>query len=382
MKYKCRVCGGDIYEDALLLKNVPASAQDMPSKEELENDYPIDMELVECKRCGLLQLTGEPVDYYRNVIRATGLSTTFQNIRRKEYKELIEKYNLQGKRIVEFGCGKGENLEILKEFPVRAFGIENNEEFVEICREKGLDVSRGFAENGEYRISEELFDGFICFNFLEHQPYPNDFLQAIYNNLKEGAVGIITVPDFEYVINNSTYFYLTRDHILNFTEDTMRFALVSNGFEILYSGKVNEDNIEMIVKKKEKMNLTGFINDSNQLKEEINHYIDSIESSRKIAVWGASHYAFAVIQLSEIYDKLTCIIDSAKFKQGRFSPASHVPIVSPDEAEDYGIGTIIIMAPGYIKEIAASIREKFGEKMQIFAVDGKSIKNLSKEKDW
>lgn len=381
MRYKCRVCGGDIYEDTLILKNVPASAQDMPSVEQLKNDCAIDMELAQCKKCGLLQLMGQPVAYYRDVIRATGLSVTFQNIRRAEYRTFIEKYHLANKRIIEFGCGKGENLEILKEFPVQAYGLEHNKEFVKICREKGLNVYQGFVENEQYKIGEELFDGFVCYNFLEHQPYPNDFLQGISNNLKEGAVGIITVPDFEFVVKNSTYFYLTRDHILNFTEDTLRFALESNGFKVLQAGKVNADGIEMIVQKKEKINLNCFIEDSNCLKNEIHEHIYSIENNKGIAVWGASHYAFAVIQLAEIGDKLTCIIDSAKFKQGRFAPASHVPIISPDEAENRDLGTIIIMAPGYIKEITEIIKKRFGEKVQIFALDEKCVKDLSNEKE-
>ena len=167
MRYKCRVCGGDIYEDTLILKNVPASAQDMPTVEQLKNDCAIDMELAQCKKCGLLQLMGQPVAYYRDVIRATGLSVTFQNIRRAEYRTFIEKYHLANKRIIEFGCGKGENLEILKEFPVQAYGLEHNKEFVKICREKGLNVYQGFVENEQYKIGEELFDGFVCYNFLD-----------------------------------------------------------------------------------------------------------------------------------------------------------------------------------------------------------------------
>ena len=63
---------------------------------------------------------------------------------------------------------------------------------------------------------------------------------------------------------------------------------------------------------------------------------------RRLAMWGASHQGFTLASTSALGESLAYIIDSAPFKQGRFAPASHVPIVAPDhyfeepvDADDY-----------------------------------------------
>ena len=48
-----------------------------------------------------------PVDYYRDVIRAGGFSTTMTELRRRQYKHLIETYGLEGKKFIEVGGVEG-----------------------------------------------------------------------------------------------------------------------------------------------------------------------------------------------------------------------------------------------------------------------------------
>ena len=67
-------------------------------------------------------------------------------LRRRQYRHLIEKYGLEGKKILEAGCGRGEFLSVLREFPVQAYGIEHKEDLVEIARKEGLSVWRQFPE--------------------------------------------------------------------------------------------------------------------------------------------------------------------------------------------------------------------------------------------
>ena len=53
------------------------------------------------------------------------------------------------------------------------------------------------------------------------------------------------------------------------------------------------------------------------------------------------------------------MMDSAPFKQGRFAPASHIPIVAPDYFRKDPADAILIVAPGYTDEIAEIIRNKY-----------------------
>ena len=185
----------------------------MPDAEHVGADKGLTLDLCQCSGCGLVQFDCEPVDYYRDVIRAGGYSTTMAELRRKQYKHLIETYHLEGKRFIEVGCGQGEFLQVLKEFPVEVHGIEHDPALVELAKSKGIDVVQGFTETEDTVFPGGLYDVFLSFNFLEHQPDPVTMLRAIWNNLEDDAMGLITVPSFEYIMEHSSYYELIRDHI-------------------------------------------------------------------------------------------------------------------------------------------------------------------------
>ena len=51
---------------------------------------------------------------------------------------------LTGKKFIEVGCGRGEFLGVLKEFPVQAFGIEHKHDLVESAQKEGINVREEF----------------------------------------------------------------------------------------------------------------------------------------------------------------------------------------------------------------------------------------------
>ena len=211
---RCIACGAPLWETPLLtLDNMPASAQHMPGADSVDKDQGLTLDLCQCTGCGLVQFDCEPVDYYRDVIRAGGFSKTMVELRRYQYRHLIDTYGLEGKRFIEVGCGQGEFLKVLSEFPVEAFGIEHDAKLVEAARAQGLAVSQGFTESEDTVFPGGLYDVFLSFNFLEHQPNPNTMLQAIYRNLEDDGMGLITVPSFEYIMDHDSYYELIRDHI-------------------------------------------------------------------------------------------------------------------------------------------------------------------------
>ena len=372
---KCLVCGGRLFDEPLLeFDNMPASAQDIPDEKGIEKDAGISLRLHQCMGCGLVQFDCEPVEYYRDVIRSGGFSTTMVNLRKKQYSHLIEKYHLENKKFIEIGCGRGEFLSVLKEFPVKAYGIEHKNDLIEIAVNNGLEVTEGFVENGDIIIPNGPFDVFLSFNFFEHQPDPNGMLQGIYNNLTEDGMGLITVPSLEYIIEHNGYYELIHDHLVYYTFDTLRFVLEKNGFEVLEQEMVNRDTLSMIVRKKKRLNVSKIKQSYTTICEEVNTYVDKLrQNGKKVAIWGASHQGFTLASTAQLSKKIEYIIDSAPFKQGKYAPASHIPIISPEEATKQPVDAIIIIAPGYTDEIAEIIKEKFGENTEIAVMMSRNL---------
>lgn len=389
---RCIVCGQALPEQELfVLENAPASAQQIPDAEEVLADQGMTLELYQCSGCGLVQFACEPVAYYRDVIRAGGFSTTMTELRRRQYRHLIENWHLKEKHFFEAGCGRGEFLQILTEFPVAAYGIEHKQDLVIIARKAGLQVWRDFPETAE-RDLKGPYDVFLSFNFLEHQPDPNVMLQAIYHNLTEDGMGLVTVPALEYILEMGSYYELIRDHLAYYSFDTLRILMERNGFRVLEEEMVNRDTIAVIVKKDTELlrsmkrerqtavtsvDIRPLLEGYEIVSREISELLaDYKTEEKKLAIWGASHQGFTLAGTLGLGHQVAYIIDSAPFKQGRFAPASHLPIVAPGHFYQDPVDGILIVAPGYTDEIAGSIREKFGNDVQIFTLRSNHVERL------
>ena len=435
MNMTCIACGHAL-SPLMTLDDMPASAQNIPAASELAEDHPLSLTLCQCPSCGLVQFDTEPVDYYRDVIRAGGGTRTMTRLRHEEYARLLtamQEHHIHGRRIVEVGCGRGEFLRMWQNLaenpegaaalardqardplsgqpnaaPLHLVGIEHKPALVEEANAfaatsadaetpvtetaaaaqtasaapaPAYRVYEGFA-TGDVRYPEGPFDAFVQFNFLEHQPDPCDMLRNIGRNLKPQALGLITVPSFEYILRYNGYYELLRDHIANYTEFTLQKLLQDCGFELLSMDIVNRDTIEAIVRKADPDELSELhysgrlidvyaLRDSyDRLSASVNAHIDHLsESHRTMAIWGASHQGFTLAATTKLGGRVEYIIDSAPFKQGRFSPASHIPIVAPDYAVAHPVDEILIVAPGYTDEIAGIIRERFDENVRILVL--------------
>ena len=356
---KCKVCYGDFFEEALLCYgNMPAVAQCLPDENGLADDSGVDLNIYQCSECGLIQLDSEPVAYYREVIRAAGFSDEMKSFRRKQFKKFIDKYSLADKSIIELGCGCGEYLGLMKECCKNVFGLEAGKESVKKCIENNLNVVEGYVENEDYRISNAPFDAFFTLNFLEHVPNINSFLKGIYNNLSENAIGLVEVPNFDMLLKNNVFSEFMKDHLYYFTQQTLKRTLEINGFDVIEIQPVWYDYIlSAVVKRREKTDLVSFHKVQAELEKEVDAYI---VKHKKIAIWGAGHQAFAVMSLLDLGAKIEYVVDSAPFKQGRFTPATHIPIVAPEKLKEVPVEAVIVMAGSYSDEVSGIIKQNYG----------------------
>ena len=404
----CIACGRILPETSLFeLTSAPASAQDIPDAKEVQNDEGVTLHLRQCSGCGLVQFDCEPVAYYRDVIRAGGGSSTMRELRASQYRHLIETYHLEGKTFFEAGCGRGEFLKFLQEFPVEIYGMEHKADLVEMARKEGLRVWREFPEREDQRfghspeasmlpesgwsVPEKPFDVFLSFNFLEHQPRPDIMLKAIWNNLAEDGMGLVTVPSLEYILEKGSYYELIRDHIAYYTFDTLRALLNHCGFEVLEEEMINRDTLSMVVRKMAMPETDADVGAKGAGVSIIAPLTEGYEivtaevralterlarEGKRLAMWGASHQGFTLASTSALGNHLAYIIDSAPFKQGRFAPASHVPIMAPDHYFEEPVDAVLIVAPGYTDEIAGIIKTRFGGKVETMTLRTNRIEHL------
>ena len=369
----CRVCEGNL--DLLLTyENMPKAAQYLPAQEDLVTEKGVDLRVCQCTQCGLVQRDNDPVPYYKEVIRAVGFSEDMKKFRSRQFEQLSFHHNLYNKKVVEIGCGTGDYLSLIKKNKINCYGIEASKIVVQKCIDKGLDVYEMFVDGVEDKIPHAPFDAFFIMNFFEHLPNPNGTLQGIHANLTEDAIGVVEVPNFDMMIRENLFSEFIGDHLFYFTHDTLVQTLQHNGFEVVDCQETWYNYIlRATVKKRTSIDLSKFAEFRKWLTEDLHHYINQFGT---VAAWGAGHQALAMLSLANLGDKIRYIIDDAPFKQNKYSPATHIPIVSSKNLDIDPVDAVIVMAASYSDEVARKLKESHGDKVNIAILRERSLEYL------
>lgn len=358
---KCRSCGAEFFKSPLLsYKNSPESAQNFISDLSSTNDLPVNLKIYQCSKCGLIQHNLQPVSYYKKVIRAVSFSKEMTDFRLQQLDDWLQKYSLKNKSILEVGSGKGEYLDLFKKIGLKKiYGLEFENNNIEYILSQGNDATQGYLEDGLEYIKGQPFDAFAIFSFMEHWPNPKLGIEVLNKFLNPNAYGLIEVPNFDMIKEKGLYTEFTVDHIFYFDQKSLSNFLTSNGFEILSIKNIwNDYIISVEVVRREPLNVEIFNNKFKIIKLSLNDYLDEINANKAV-IWGAGHQALTVISLTNIKNKIDYIVDSATFKQNKYTPESHLLINPPDYMLKDKPDSIIVMAAGFSDEIVKIINTKY-----------------------
>ena len=374
-RHLCRACGLPLPSGGgLTLTGLPASAQGFLAVEDIVDDETVTLNIVECEGCGVVQTRNPPVEYFREVIRASGYSPEMRAHREHQFRKFVEDHQLEAGKILEIGCGRGENLEILASLGIECFGIEYGEESISRLDEIGLSAEKMFFDTGVEQVPDAPYDSFIFLNFLEHIPRPREMFSGIHNNLKNGAVGLVEVPNFDMILENSMFTEFVSDHIFYFSRDSLEAILRCNGFDVLECKETwHRYTLSAVVKRREVVDFSKMTNLTDQLTDEVTQFCD-LHQGNEIAVWGAGHQALTVMALAQLQDRVKYVIDSAPFKQNRYTPGTHLPIVAPEVFFSDSVDAVLIIAGSYTHEVCETIRRSITRSVQIGVLDGASVR--------
>ncbi len=369
----CRSCGSEITMGPLLYyEGMPSMIQNLPLEKADALRSTVDLAVIECNSCGLVQLDGKYiVPYYKDVIRSSSVSKEMMSFRREQFLRFAEKYSCIDKRYAEVGCGSGEYLGIMKDFIPDSFGIENNPSAVLACRAAGLEVKQGYIDDVNLTSEIEVFG---CFNFLEHIPKPIPFLKRIRELISDDAVGIVEVPNFDMMGGEGVFSDFSCEHLSYFTKSSLQVALMLSGFDVMLMSDVWHGHIisaEVCVRPR--MDPAKFNENLQVAKREILSAIEGIDRA-KIAVWGAGHQSMTMILQLGLADRIGLIVDSAKTKQGRYAPGIGVPIRPPEALTGSGVELLIINASSYSQEVFREAVSRFPAIKSIYITENARLK--------
>lgn len=111
-------------------------------------------------------------------------------------KKLLENEKLEGKRILDVGCGTGiMGASFLKNCHCEVYGLDEDENDLILAEQKGLTVKMLNIEKEAFPYSSEFFSVVVFSEVIEHITKYHHVLDEIYRVLRENGVLILSTPN-------------------------------------------------------------------------------------------------------------------------------------------------------------------------------------------
>lgn len=375
---RCPSCQKTQIEGFFLLKNAPIySVVTVKSKEEALAVPKKDIELAFCHNCGFIfnRLYDTNTDYFTlGYEDQQGFSATFMQYLTRISEELISKYSLEGKTLLEIGCGKGDFINLLNELaggegigvdPAYEEGRQNN---------PNLTFHKEFYAEKHGKLS---IDFICCRHTLEHIFNTRDFLSLIRSSLDQGSKPVIffEIPQINRILDIQAFWDIYYEHCSYFSAGSLARLFRSTGYEILdirldYSDQyllieavpseipsektfAIEETIEE--QKKRIENFKAKINI--QLGEWQNRLKKMKEDGEKVVVWGGGSKSVGFLTNFSDLGLIDYVVDINSNMENNYIPGIGSRYVQPGFLRDYQPNAVIIMNGVYEKEITSSLHE-------------------------
>jgi len=333
-----------------------------------------------CQECGHVFNTAfnaELMNYNQKYENSLHFSARFQDYAESLARELIKKYDLNAKNIVEIGCGKGDFLDMLCQYGDNVgFGFDPS---FEVERFEERDDSR-------FQVIQDLYsekyanykaDLLCCRHVLEHIEDPRKFLLSIRETIGKNldTTVFFEVPNVMFTLKDLGIWDLIYEHCGYFSKASIAQLFRSCGFDILALSDAFGGQFECIEAKPRDLEQSEGENDFSKTIAEMHQYVttfsdtfsrktnewrnrinEMVSENKKIVVWGAGSKGVTFLNILEMSGQIPYIVDINPHKQGMYVPGTGQKIVSPEFLQEFKPDVIVVMNPVYVDEITENTK--------------------------
>ena len=338
-------------------------------KKKLKKKEPIyPLKVFMCKESGIIQVGNitKPEDRYNlyDYSYTSGNSEYSRNHWKSFCKDVTKNIKIKKCKVYEIGSNDGFLLSNFKKFGHKVMGIDASKFMVNIANKKKIPtIQEIFTEKSSKKILKKYGKGnlIVANNVLNHANDPNNFIKGVSNLLDNDGTFVFELPYWLKTVKSGKFDQIYHEHVTYFTIYMAYNILKKNSFQItkIEQNEYHGGSIRVYSKKnlKPKLNtrIKNYINNEkkggifdNKIYNKISKFI--IQKKNKtikqikhykskgyiIAGIGAAAKANTLINTFGLNNThIDFITESSKYKIGKYTPKSRIPIYNDKKLTKY-----------------------------------------------
>ncbi len=354
------------------------------SKEEALGYPKGDIQLGFCPACGFISNTrfnSGLMEYSGPYESTQAYSPTFSSFHERLASQLIQRFDLHWKTILEIGCGQGEFLRMLcVQGDNQGIGFDpaySNDRHAALASDRVTFIKDYFSE----AYDDYQADFYCCKMTLEHIPHPAEFVGMLRRVISEqvGATIFFQVPDVKRILRETAFWDIFYEHCSYFSLGSLARLFRRCDFDCLDLWKDYDDQYLMLAATPRIGKGTPILpqeDDLVSLASEVKYFQHSVQKNirfwrdqialyasnkRRVVVWGGGSKCVSFLNTLHVQEEIEYVVDINPLKEDTFLAGTGHRSVTPGFLSTYQPDVVIVMNPIYIPEIRKEL-----EGMQLF----------------
>lgn len=359
---RCRFCYNANVECFLELGDMPLANAFLTRGEVngiKEPRFPLDVFF--CKDCGLVQIgyVVPPQDIFKDYIYFSSTSDTVHKHAEYLAQSFKERFNLANEAfVVEIASNDGCVLNYFKTMNIKILGVEPAENIAKVAIESGIETYNDFFNEDNAKNIKEKYgnaDVILARHVFAHVPEIHSFMRGLKLLLSGNGVIAIEAPYLVDFIEKVEFDTIYHEHLSYLSLRPMSKLFKRYGMEIfdvehfdIHGGSLiyfigNEgihevsQNVEKYIKNEMQKGFDDikiyydFADKTSLLKTRLMELLNQLKSEgHSIAAYGAPAKGNTLLNYCGISTNLIdFIVDKSKYKQGLYTPVTHIPVYDP-----------------------------------------------------
>lgn len=379
----CRACGHGPLEVVLSLGEQPL-ANALVGEDDLghpEPRYPLGLAF--CPSCCLAQITQTvaPETMFREYAYFSSVSDAMVEHSRRLAARLVEERGLGADSLViELASNDGYLLQHYIREGVPVLGIDPAENVAATATERGIPTMARFFDAGlgaELRDGGRLADVVHANNVLAHVPDLHSFVAGMAAILKPDGVAVVETPYVRELVERLEFDTIYHEHVFYYSLTAITRIFAEHGLEVsdveripIHGGSLRvfaslvgrrspTEAVTALLAEEAALGMCGpayfrdFAARVQGLGQELRGLLRTLKADgHTIAAYGAAAKGAVLLNAFGIgRETLDFVADRSPYKQGRYMPGVHIPIVSAEQLLDRRPDHCLLLAWNFADEI-------------------------------